>query len=87
MRSEESNCNSKTKKKKKRKREHKKKSLGFTSVVGFRVATHDGNKKTRKVAERDCKCVGAYKNDCHEYYALSSGAFNDESRPLRYDVA
>ena len=47
-----------------------KKSLGFTSVVGFRVATHEGKKK-RKVAER-------YKNDCHEYYALSSGAFNDE---------
>jgi len=54
-----------------------KKRLGFTSVVGFRVATHEGNKK-RKVAERDCGCVGAYKNDCHEYYALSSGAFNDE---------
>ena len=54
-----------------------KKRLGFTSVVGFRVATHDGKKK-RKVAERDCGCVGAYKNDCHEYYALSSGAFNDE---------
>ena len=68
---------SKKKKKKKRKREHKKKCLGFTSVVGFRVATHEGN-KTRKVAERDCGCVGAYKNDCHEYYALSSGAFNDE---------
>ena len=54
---------------------HKKKRLGFTSVVGFRVATHEGKKK-RKVAERDC--VGAYKNDCHECYALSSGAFNDE---------
>ena len=65
------------KKKKKRKREHKKKRLGFDSVVGFRVATHEGKKK-RKVAERDCGCVGAYKNDCHEYYALSSGAFNDE---------
>ena len=56
---------------------HTKKRLGFTSVVGFRVATHEGKKK-RKVAERDCKCVGAYKNDCHEYYALSSGASNDE---------
>ena len=55
----------------------KKKRLGFDSVVGFRVATHEGKKK-RKVAERDCGCVGAYKNDCHEYYALSSGAFNDE---------
>ena len=50
---------SKTKKKKKRKREHKK-HLGFDSVVGFRVATHEGNKKKRKVAERDCGCVGAY---------------------------
>ena len=35
----------KKKKKKKRKREHKKKHLGFTSVVGFRVATHEGHKE------------------------------------------
>jgi hypothetical protein len=29
----------------------KKNCLGITSVVGFRVATHEGK---RKVAERDC---------------------------------
>ena len=41
---------------------------------GFRVATHDGNKHKKSGRKR----LGAYKNDCHEYYALSSGAFNDE---------
>ena len=59
-------------KKKKRKREHKKKHLGFTSVVGFRVATHEGHKEKW---QKDTACVGVY-NDCHEYYALSS-AFNE----------
>jgi hypothetical protein len=43
---------SKKKKKKKRKREHKKKSLGFTSVVGFRVATHEGNKNKKSGRKR-----------------------------------
>ena len=56
---------------------HKKKHLGFTSVVGFRVATHEGNKK-KKSGRKRLRVRWSDKNDCHEYYYALSGAFNDE---------
>lgn len=45
--SEESNCIPR-RRRRRRERGNTKKHLGFDSVVGFRVATHDGNKKNKK---------------------------------------